>query len=165
MLDVVKPLHEIFTLNTGLVNLALQDVNETEASRRFDPGTNNSLWVLGHITSIRHDILSMLGQPSQDPWQGVFKKGIDEQNGQQLPTAQVVLDEWKSVSEKLSAQLNKVTNETLQATPPSPFPTTEQTMLAAVAFLGQHESYHVGQLSFIRRLLSEDGLFKVRFPN
>jgi uncharacterized damage-inducible protein DinB len=165
MLDVVKPLHEIFTMNTGLVNLALQGVAETEASRRFDPGTNNSLWILGHITSTRHDIVSMLGQPSKDPWQGVFKKGIDEQSGLQLPTVEVILAEWKNISEKLAAQLEVVNSETLKAALPSPFPTTEQTILAGVAFLGQHESYHVGQLSFIRRLLSEDGLFKVRFPN
>jgi uncharacterized damage-inducible protein DinB len=165
MLDVVKPLHEVFTMNTGLVNLAMQNVTETQASHRFDPGTNNSLWILGHITSTRHDILSMLGQPSQDPWQGVFKKGINELSGQQLPSAEVILAEWKNISEKLAAQLNTVSSETLKATPPSPFPTTEQTMLAGVAFLGQHESYHVGQLSFIRRLLSEDGLYKVRFPS
>ena len=127
MLEVVKPLHEIFTMNTGLVNLALQGVAETEANRRFDPGTNNSLWILGHITSIRHDILSMLGQPSQDPWQGVFKKGINDQSGQQLPTAEDILTEWKNTSAKLAAQLEAVNAETLKAVPPSPFPTTEQT--------------------------------------
>jgi hypothetical protein len=67
MLDVVKPLHEVFTMNTGLVNLAMQNVTETQASHRFDPGTNNSLWILGHITSTRHDILIHVGSTLTRP--------------------------------------------------------------------------------------------------
>ena len=75
-----------------------------------------------------------------------------------LPTLVEIGKEFDQITPRLVRSLAMLDEKKLLTAPSSPFPTAEKTTLAAIAFLLQHESYHIGQASYIRRLLGKTGL-------
>jgi len=63
-----------------------------------------------------------------------------------------IAGQWKIVSDVLMDRLNELTEDELDQ--PSSFnvPAGEQTVRGAVAFLHFHETYHIGQLAYLRKL-------------
>jgi uncharacterized damage-inducible protein DinB len=55
------------------------------------------------------------------------------------------------VARALRDRLQRLTPEDLDAATTTRFPTATPTILGVLAFLVQHDSYHIGQLALLRR--------------
>jgi uncharacterized damage-inducible protein DinB len=55
-------------------------------------------------------------------------------------------------------RFEELTDADLAAKAPFQFPVDDDTILGVIAFMAMHESYHIGQLSAIRRQLGLPGL-------
>ncbi len=73
----------------------------------------------------------------------------------EYPTPEVLLDAWREVSKLLAAGLEDVTDETLAL--PQGAPSTDGKMSGTVNFLAMHETYHLGQASYLRCWMGHKG--------
>ena len=69
-----------------------------------------------------------------------------------LPVTEVLI-RWTEISEDVIRSLGALSQEELQAPSEKRFPVPDLSILSALSFLVQHESYHIGQLSLLRRIL------------
>ena len=129
-----------------------------QAEARPDGFGNSALWVAAHLVRARHGLLARLGAelPNPLPAELVNAKGIAD------VTAWPALDEvraaWTGVSHALRDRLDAVTPAELAAAIDVRFPVFEQTVYGALVFLVQHDSYHIGQLSVLRKLVGLPGM-------
>jgi hypothetical protein len=64
-----------------------------------------------------------------------------------------VRDAWRTVSSALADRLATLTAAELDTRAAQSFPVHDESLLGGIAFLQQHESFHIGQLAYLRRLL------------
>ncbi len=119
------------------------------------PGDNSNhmTWVAGHVVVHRARISKLLGASWSAPWENLFVRGAKLEEDAQYPRPEEIQRAWKEVCEKLSASLANVSPETLSKTVASPSPSLDGTVGGLVAFLCFHETYHVGQLGFLKKML------------
>ena len=159
----VAPIVEILTLNNGFYAKAFEKLDDEMARTQFAPDTSSITWLLAHLATSRVQIGELMGLEQEMPWDGVFAHGIAEITHDRIPILSDIKNVWGDISEAIMKRLPELEAGDLSVEPTSRFPTSENTALAALAFLTQHEVYHLGQLSYIRRLLKEPGLFKLLF--
>ena len=165
----LAPIAEILTLNNDFYAKAIEKLDDEMARTQFAPDTSSITWLLAHLATSRVQIGTLMGLEQEMPWDGVFARrlggaeGIAEITNDRIPILSEIKPVWGDVSEAIMKRMPEREDGDLNAEPMSRFPTTENTALAALAFMAQHEVYHLGQLSYIRRLLKEPGLFKLLF--
>ena len=115
--------------------------------------SNHMTWVAGHAVVHRAMVSKVLGSRWSAAWEGLFKRGEKVHAGTKYPTPQELQQAWKEVSEQLRASLTVASAEALSKPVPSPSPSLDGTVGGLVAFLCLHETYHVGQMSFLRKML------------
>jgi uncharacterized damage-inducible protein DinB len=69
----------------------------------------------------------------------------------ELPPLADVVAAWTAASHALRESLGGLDAAALDGPPKARFPAGGATMLGALTFLVQHDSYHVGQLSLLRK--------------
>jgi uncharacterized damage-inducible protein DinB len=157
--ETLKPIAEQLAFNSSLLSRVFEGMDDASASTRPHGSVNSVKWLAGHVVTARCHILSLLGQPSVAPWNNVFEGQVDETL--QLPSIASMQQKIEATSSQLLRALATASRRTLMTAPASPFPTVENTSLAAIAFLAHHEAYHVGQLSYARRILGLPGLVQL----
>jgi hypothetical protein len=66
------------------------------------------------------------------------------------PKLKRVLSEWKKLDNLFSKKLNRLLPKQLEAETDLDFPGGKK-VVNMIAFMAEHEAYHVGQLAFIRK--------------
>jgi uncharacterized damage-inducible protein DinB len=164
METALVPLANIFELNTDLLLNCLDGLTDAEAQRRLDGGGNSVVFLAAHLTDSRHFLVARLGHPLANPLAPVLAEagGIDDIPA--WPPLAEIRNAWAAVSEHLVATLGSVSAEELARPNAHRFPLSDSTQLGLVAFLAQHDSYHVGQTAFLRRQLGKPAMAYTRRP-
>ncbi|MGQ0703632.1 MAG: DinB family protein [Gemmatimonadales bacterium] len=147
----VTPLADILRLNTRLFRNCLQDLTDEQARMRPSPTTNSAAFVAAHLAESRYFLLKLLGAERPSPLDRYLSGWKSIEQIQEWPTLAQVRDAWTEASHALRDRLDAMTAAELDAPNPTRFPVREQTVLGVLGFLVQHESYHVGQLSLLRK--------------
>jgi uncharacterized damage-inducible protein DinB len=147
----VAPLAEILRLNTVLFRNCLDGLSDEQAAKRPSGATNSAAFVAAHLTSSRFFLLKTLGAEHPDPLAAYLdgRKGIDEIA--QLPPLSTVDAAWTKAGHLLRDRLDALTTAEVDAPSSLGFPLANGTVLGTLTFLVQHDSYHVGQLSLLRK--------------
>jgi uncharacterized damage-inducible protein DinB len=143
---------EILALNTDLFRSVLRDVPESLAAERIG-GANPPAFLAAHLLDARCYLSGLLGAPVENPIGDALRDARSADEVDALPSLAAVLAEWDRVSPHLEAALAAATAAQLDGPSPQRFPVRDATLGAGVAFLLQHESYHLGQLALLRRQL------------
>ena len=154
---LVAPTVMIFSFNEPFLYQALNGLTEDELRRAPSDRNNNMLWVAGHIAQTRATVLSFLGDPVDTGWGKRFDRGAALVDASQYPTADEIERVMRDVSPRLNAKLTSLTDDVLTRPASIQVPGTT-TLSDELAFFALHESYHVGQLSFIRKSPGYPGL-------
>ena len=154
----VTPLATILDLNTDLLLNAIEGLSETEAQHRLAAGGNSVAFLAAHVTDSRHFLASRLGRPLANPLALYLAdaKSIDEIRS--WATLDQVRAAWVSISAHLQTVLESLTSEELERSGEHRFPIPDTTPLGLIAFLTQHDSYHIGQIGFLRRQLGKPAM-------
>ena len=72
---------------------------------------------------------------------------------QALPPLAELLAAWDAVDGTLAVGLTTLSSAALDALAPHRYPGGDPSVLGTIAFLVQHDRYHVGQLALLRRAL------------
>lgn len=148
------PLREILALNTDLLLNALDDMSDAQARERVR-AANPVAFLAAHVVDARCFLAALLGMPVPNPIGDLLKdaRSADDVEARNLPTLDTVRAEWTRVSAHLERTFDTVTDEQWRATIDQRFPVRDRSLAAGLAFLLQHESYHVGQMALLRRQL------------
>lgn len=146
------PLAEILALNTDLLLNAIDGVSEAHARERVR-GTNPMAFLAAHLVDARCFLGAMLGVRIANPIGDALGEARSADEAPDLPSLEALRAEWTRVSPQVGIALARVTNEQWTATAEQRFPVPDRTIGGGVAFLLQHESYHLGQLALLRRQL------------
>ena len=159
---VVAPLAGVLELNTDLLLNCLEGVSDEEARQRLAGGGNSMLFLAAHLADSRHYLAARLDRPLDNPLAPFLEKarGIDEITA--WPALADVRTAWQAVSAHLLAALDAIASGELATPGAHRFPVPDTSRLGLIAFLTQHDSYHIGQLAFLRRQLGKSPMAYTR---
>jgi hypothetical protein len=146
----------IFKLNNEMVVRSLTDVSDEDCWRR--PSSGNPLgWLLGHVTYSRAGLMKTLGFP-YDPGIGKgFERGSHLADPCDYPTRAVLENAWRDTRGRMRDAFAALTEEKLAEPAGRSLPGVKS-VADLIAFSAFHESYHVGQMGYVRRLLGQSGI-------
>jgi len=159
MNPVVRPLVSTLELNTRLLLNALDGIDEQAARERPNERTNHILFLACHLVDARHYLARSLGLSSESPFKAMLEgaKGIEEVK--EFPKLDEVREAWKDVGERLSRYIAELEPSDLEKPAPHAFPIEGgESLLGSLAFLVQHDSYHLGQVALVRRYLGFEAM-------
>jgi len=156
-ISAAGPITLTFSFNQPFVELALEGLSHQELWRAPTPRNNPILWVAGHVVQTRATVVQMLGQSADTGWGTLFDRGAKIGERGQYPSATEVARVMREVSPRLHAALAAITEADLIRPAALPIPGIN-TLMDELAFFALHESYHVGQLAYIRKSLGYPGL-------
>ena len=143
----------MFKTNTDLVGKALQEVPAEHWFRAPGDDSNHLMWVAGHLVVHRAAVLKYLGGEWTAPWSPLFKRGAQRTTDKEYPSIEEIRSAWQAVSEKLFNLLSSPPAEELSKTAAPGPPSFDGKVSGNVAFLAFHETYHVGQVSYLKKWL------------
>ena len=146
-------IESMFKTNTELFNKATEGIPQEQWLVAPGEGSNHLTWLAGHIIVTRSNVPKLLGWEWSAPWEGLFKRGAQRVSSEQYPSAVELQRAWKEVSSNLSNALTNVTADALKKPAPERAPSLDGTVGGLIAFLCLHETYHVGQTSYLRKWL------------
>lgn len=150
-----------FAITDWGVQTALTAIPEAAADRRLDPTTNPARTIALHLLVSRHGLCGLLGAPQPPlPWpdlghgtEGGFVAGGPR------PKLAEVLAAWRKLLPNFTAAVRNATTATLAAPSPMPIPGAPDATLADFVPLNVvHESYHLGQLGMIAKVVTGRGI-------
>ena len=142
----------IFKTNTDLFKKTIQEVPPDRWFASPGNDSNHLMWIAGHVVVHRAKVLRILGQEWSAPWEGLFARGTKAVAPGQYPEVAEIVRAWDEVSGKLASSLAGAPEEVL-AEPISKGITLDGKVSGQIAFLSLHESYHVGQMAYLRKWL------------
>jgi uncharacterized damage-inducible protein DinB len=143
----------IFKLNNGMVDRVLDRLPDDDFWRSAGEGGNPIGWLLGHLTETRLGLLRELGDNAPSGWGTRFARGSERLDRSAYPSRDALEAAWKGTRKRMRdafAGLTPAQLATASAGPPLP---GAETVAQRLAFFAFHESYHVGQMAFVRRRL------------
>ncbi|MEE9180602.1 MAG: DinB family protein [Vicinamibacteria bacterium] len=158
MNDALVPLVRTLDLNTRLFLNALDGVDDKIATSRPNESTNHIAFVACHLVDARHYLGNAVGRESISPFKELEgARGIDDI--EKFPTVDEIRSAWTNIAKTLSHHLTTLSDSDLEKELERPFPIEGgKTILAAITFLLQHDSFHIGQLAFVRRFFGLEAL-------
>ncbi len=147
------PIVALLRLNSRLFLNCLDGVTDEEAAQRPDANTNSLGFIACHVLDARHFLAASIGLTETNAFAELLGgvRSIDELAS--LPPLREIRREWTRLAPTLEACVADLRAEDLNAPSPQRFPIDQPTMLGMIAFLVQHESYHIGQMALLRKFV------------
>lgn len=158
MTKTIQPLAIIFNLNQRLFNNALAGFNEELANERISGHNNPPVWLAAHTLWARYMMLIFLGKPVTNPYAELFDNFKPYDASLDYPSIEAIKQDWQKVSGLLRDAIESVTDEQLSADSPIKNPSGDFTNGGTLAFLAQHESYTIGQMSFLKKYFTKEAM-------
>jgi uncharacterized damage-inducible protein DinB len=151
------PIATIFSFNEPFVYRALDGLTDEELWRAPSQHNNAMLWVAGHVAQTRASVLRFLGGTVDTGWGTLFDRGAARADSTHYPSKDEIERVMREVSPRLYAALRSLEDDVLTRPATIRVPGTK-TLGDELAFFALHDSYHVGQLAYIRKSLGYPGL-------
>jgi uncharacterized protein YndB with AHSA1/START domain/uncharacterized damage-inducible protein DinB len=153
----VAPVAFILAGNDALADRTFAGVAPDDLWKRPTPNTNGMLWIFGHMAAVRARMLAALGEDF-DPGLDLFGRGATLQDTSAYPSREKINEASREVNRRLFARLATLTDADLSRPAQGPHPNSVQTVGEQIAFFALHDSYHVGQLAYVRKALGLPGV-------
>ncbi|HEY0795348.1 MAG TPA: DinB family protein [Acidisarcina sp.] len=156
--NVATPVDSIYLTNDGFFSRALEGLSEDELWYQPTENSNPMLWIAGHTAQARVLVLKLMSESHETGWNGLFDRGNSLKSRDQYPPVEEVARAMRETGEKLHVRLQSMTDEELLQPATGPTFPNAKTLIDQIAFLGLHESYHVGQMAYVRKALGHGQL-------
>jgi uncharacterized damage-inducible protein DinB len=147
-----------FKYNADFLKKNLEGLTDEEWVRRPDGCANHILWIVGHVTWARSALLKRLGEDWSKPWFAHFGRGAKVDDSVTYPTPEEAILAWDESCALLSAAMESVSEEALAVASTQGPPSADGKVSGVVNFLAYHETYHIGQASYLRGWLGHPGV-------
>lgn len=146
------PLGALLRLNTQLLLNCFDEVTDVQAAERIVPQVNSMAFLAAHLIDARHELLALLGGSAENPVRPHLANARSIDDIVDLPTLPDLLSAWRQVATLVEERLATISEAALDAPSGRRFPGGDPSTLGSLAFLVQHDSYHIGQLAMLRRV-------------
>ena len=147
-----------FQRNKSVLDKSCKDLTAEEWLKCPSEGSNHLLWIAGHIVWARSSVLKVLGGPEWSrPWLSLFARGKKRQEATLYPSAEEVMAAFEDLSGHVTETLENASEDTLKSEAPPKSPPGDGTLGGVINFLAFHETYHVGQIAYLRCWLGHEG--------
>lgn len=159
-MDAIAQSHaQLLSLNASLMARAVDGLSAEELLRQPGEHGNPMLWILAHAVTTRSGLLKMFGAAWDAPaWTRAFTRGSARPASDAYPPVAQVLATLTASTGALNAALETMTEAQWNAPSAQKFPVADRTLRGDLAFFVFHETYHVGQMAYVRRWLGHSGL-------
>lgn len=154
----IKPIAFIFAANDSLAERSFQGVAEADLWKRPTPQSNPMLWIFGHMADTRVRLLKILGDDFDPGWGDIFARGAALQDTAGYPSREKINEVSREVNRRLFAALGAMTDAGVSRPATRSFTNAVQTVGDQASFLTMHDTYHVGQLAYVRKALGLPGV-------
>src|SRR5215213_5871151 len=148
-----KNISGMFRANTDIISKAIADVSAEDWFRKPGDDSNHLMWLLGHVVVHRGQVLKNLGVQWDRSWAPLFARGSERVDEAVYPTVDDMRAAWSEISEQLKATLREAAPDVLTKPAPEGPPSFDKKLSGTVAFFAFHDTYHTGQISFLRKWL------------
>jgi hypothetical protein len=155
---VIATAAENYRFNSGFLTRMVGDLSPQEWLRHPDGNCNHLAWIVGHLVWSRKQILARIGTEWSLPWLGTFARGAKCEEDAGYPSEAVLLDGWREASGILDRSLDAVSPDVLAQPATSGPPSADGKISGIINFMVFHETYHIGQASYLRGWLGHKGL-------
>ncbi|MCP4725769.1 MAG: DinB family protein [bacterium] len=160
MQEMIKPLIDVFNFNTGLYQKVLDGISEEHAAEQIKENAGPIMWIAGHQLLTRFYACKLAGIEIEPIFEDYFKRGSIFDPVVDYPGTGTLTKEWNAVSKTMIDSFERLTEQELVEKGPFPFPVKENSILNNMCLFMMHESYHLGQMNYIRVLLGYDAVLK-----
>jgi uncharacterized damage-inducible protein DinB len=115
------------------------------------------LWVAGHLVQTRAMVLGLLGEPVNIGWGDLFERGAKVSDARRYPERDEIERVMQDVALRLQTKFASLEDEYLAGPAMLELPNAT-TMADQLAFFALHDSYHAGQMAYIRKSLGYPGI-------
>ena len=150
---VAAPIAMMFRINNDLVSRAIGSLTDEELWQRPTDRSNPMLWIAGHVVQTRASMLKLLGEPFDTGWGDLFNRGAALQERTRYPARADIERVMGDTTARLQSKLAALDDQQLASPATGPALPGASTVADQIAFFAFHESYHVGQLAYIRKAL------------
>ena len=147
----IGPLVSTLRLNTRLLLNCLDGLDDTAGHARPNERTNSIGFIAAHLVDARHLLARVIGLEAAPPYGGALENARTIDDVPVVPTLAETRAVWRDISERVEAHLPRLTAGALDAPAPQRYPIDDRSVLGAIAFLMQHDAYHIGQLALLRK--------------
>jgi hypothetical protein len=154
----VAPLAFILTTNDSLAERSFQGVADGDEWKRPTPRSNPMLWIFGHMVHTRVQLLKLLGESFDTGWGDVFARGSALADSAGYPSRNAVLGVARDLNARLYARLGMLSEAELAQPASRAFTPAVKTFGDQISFLTMHDTYHVGQLAYVRKAIGLPGV-------
>jgi hypothetical protein len=153
----LAPLVMMFTINETLITKAMDGLTDNQLWQRPTDNNNPMLWLVGHLVRSRARLLTSLGDSFDTGWGDAFARGSAVEDRSTYVSRDEILRMMTTVNARLYPKMESLGGEDASRPATGPVPLIK-TVADLATFLVAHESYHVGQLAYIRKALGLPGL-------
>jgi uncharacterized damage-inducible protein DinB len=147
----------MYRTNDHLLNKALDGLSDEDAWKH--PGDGNPIyWIAGHMAVYRHSLAATLGVGSPLPWADVFKRTSQPDPSAKGPALSEIREALAAAAGPLTKRFAELTDADLSPAAPMKLPTQDPSVRGMISFFAYHESYHVGQIAYIKKWLGSPGI-------
>jgi uncharacterized protein YndB with AHSA1/START domain/uncharacterized damage-inducible protein DinB len=150
---IVAPIAMIFAMNDDLLRRALDGLSNDQLWQAPSESTNGMLWIAGHMVQTRTGLLRLLGETVETGWGELFERGATVGERDRYPQQDEIERVAAEVAARLQTRLASLSEEFLAQPPTIRRLARATTMADQLAFFGLHDSYHVGQIAYVRKSL------------
>jgi uncharacterized damage-inducible protein DinB len=155
---VIATAAENYRLNSQFLENSVKDLSPEEWLRRPAANMNHIAWIVGHMAWTRSRLLHFIDVEWPQPALDLFRRGAKLQDDSVYPSPESLLDAWRESTSVLNAALENVSEDVL-AKPVTQGPRSADGKISGIVnFLAIHETYHGGQISYLRCWLGHKGL-------
>jgi len=161
----IQTIAKQFALQARLFNNVLEDIEDNKGSERLSDHVNHLQWIAGHLTNSRYRFAPMMNLNVTFPYVELYmdatqpppnNRAIDASI--KYPSLSEIKKYWNELAPSFIETTSKLSSEQLSSELPFPVPIGGKTLLDLFVFLASHESYHIGQMSIIRKQLGKEAM-------
>lgn len=151
--SVIAAVVPLFRASDQLFHRVLEGIKREDLLRRPHDASNPLIWIAGHAMTSRATLTKMIGELVENQWSDIFARGSRVDSTTTYPEISEIVLLWDRVTERLMARLELLGDEELAKPTSFPVPTGDKTKRGAIVFLNYHETYHIGQMAYLRKWL------------
>jgi len=116
------------------------------------------LWIYGHVVQTRATILGLLDDRFDTAWSDLFTRGSALHEPSHYPSRDDIDKMHRHIVDRLKARFDLLTETDLAGAARGKQLPGARTLGDQLAFLAFHESYHIGQLAYVRKALGHSAI-------
>jgi len=149
---------ENYRFNSRFLNQTVSDLKPEEWLRRPDQKLNHMAWIVGHMAFSRSRLLHFMGTEWTEPGLEIFNRGSKLLEDSAYPSPESLLNAWSESGHAMAAAFESATEDFLSQPATQGPPSIDGKISGIVGFMAFHETYHLGQASYLRGWLGYKGL-------